>query len=49
MCWLSECCDAPIIGNVDKHEDLVLGLCSQCKEWSDCYNDEEDSDETTDA
>lgn len=31
---LSECCDAPRWNNTD--------LCSECKEWSEFYDDQEE-------
>ena len=52
--YKTECCDAKTIveeeitqsSNLDSIQSSyvveVLGLCSSCKEWAECYDDEDD-------
>ena len=52
--YKTECCDAKTIveeeitqsNNLDSIQSgyviEVLGLCSSCKEWVECYDDEDD-------
>tara|TARA_Y100000592_G_scaffold27096_2_gene42979 strand:- start:9877 stop:10137 length:261 start_codon:yes stop_codon:yes gene_type:complete len=52
--YLTECCDATTITYIEEHplpkyeESLqnnyahVMGMCSECKEWSDCYMDDQE-------
>ena len=52
--YKTECCDAKTIveeeitqsSNLDSIQSSyvieVLGLCSSCKEWVECYDDEDD-------
>ena len=54
--YLTECCDAPTITYMEErpipnHEEslqnqytYIMGMCSECKEWSDCYSDEDSED-----
>ena len=54
--YKTECCDAKTIveeeitqsSNLDSIQSSyvieVLGLCSSCKEWVECYDDEDDID-----
>ncbi len=39
---LSNCCDAPIYGEVTGEGEDAVGLCSRCKEWANAYDEEED-------
>jgi hypothetical protein len=52
--YITECCSAKTIveeeitqsNNLDSIQSgyviEVLGLCSSCKEWTECYDDEDD-------
>ena len=54
--YLTECCDAkpityleekPVPNYSDSLQNqytYIMGMCSECKEWSDCYADEEHTD-----
>jgi hypothetical protein len=37
----SDCCDAPISGEVTGHGEDACGRCSKCGEMSGVYNDDE--------
>ena len=39
--YRSECCDAPVDGSLLDHD---VGVCSECKEWSEFYDEEEEDE-----
>lgn len=53
MSYYTECCDATTITHTESiplatyGESLqneyfeVMGMCSECKEWSDCYSEDD--------
>lgn len=49
--WLSECCGAPPFGETEVwrtclgSEDIMMGMCEKCKEWSEFYTEEEQKDD----
>ena len=38
----SECCGAPIYGEITGEGEDACGVCSECKEWSGVMNDEDE-------
>lgn len=42
MALLSDCCGAPIQGEIMGTDEDATGVCSQCKEWSGVSDDDSD-------
>lgn len=45
MTWLSECCDAPVMGEVSAMGvgTAMFGRCSKCKECAEFYSPENEN------
>ena len=41
--YLSVCCDAPPLSIMEDGEG-VMGMCSECKEWDEFYENEDNVD-----
>lgn len=39
---LSDCCSAPILGEVSGEGPDAVAVCSQCKEWAGVYDENEE-------
>ena len=42
---ISECCGAPVYGEVLGTGRDAVGICGRCKEWMPCYNEDEENEE----
>lgn len=37
---LSDCCDATVLGEIIGFGEDAFGICSQCREWMGCYDED---------